>query len=240
MRAGHIGRLRALPIHAMIREMPKFILITGIDGSGKTTLSKVLTHDLNGRNGGYLYRHANEVPVLMRFVKISIKRLFLRRQNAFTDYGDYVKRKEQISLRHKTLCRLYRLLLLFDYMPQVFFKITLPLWFGRRLVVDRYIYDVVINLGLNIHYSPPQYLEDVELFYRLFPRPDFSVFLDTDEDVAYARKTDIPSIDFLRERRGIYSFLAGKEGMRRVKGDGSPEELADHIMSYFPESEEKK
>lgn len=213
------------------KEWPRFILITGIDGSGKTTLSKLLVAELKQTGIRYYYKHANEVPVLMRLVKIAIKYLFLRRHNAFADYGSYVRRKEQISKKYPILARIYRILLILDYIPQVFLKVSLPLLIGHRLVVDRYVYDVIANLGFNLNYSLQEYAGDVELLYRFFPRPDIVILLDTDESVAYSRKTDIPAVDFLRERRRIYAHFAEIESMKVIKGEGPPEEIARRVLA---------
>jgi len=214
------------------KDWPRFILITGIDGSGKTTLSKLLITELKKRGVAYDYRHANEVPVLMRLVKIGIKLLFFRKHNAFMDYAGYVGHKKRISEKYSILARIYHILLILDYFPQIFLKITLPLLMGQKLVVDRYVYDVVANLGFNLNYSLQQYESDLKFFYRFFPRPDVAILLDTDEVIAYSRKSDIASIDFLRERRQIYTRLAQMDGMRVIQGEGTPEEIAMRVIEH--------
>ncbi|HUU41841.1 MAG TPA: hypothetical protein VMW42_12970 [Desulfatiglandales bacterium] len=207
----------------------RFILITGIDGSGKTTVAKILTKQISKNGLDYCYVHANEVPILMRLVKICVKFVFMRKHDPFMDYEPYVKQKEVLSSQHPFLSALYRILLAIDYAPQVVWKICVPLALGKRLVVDRYIYDVVINLGLNLNYSFDQYRKDISLFFRIFPIPDMSIFLDTDEHTAFSRKDDVPSIDYLKERRSLYLYLAEIDRISVIKGKGTPEQIAREI-----------
>lgn len=207
----------------------KFILITGLDGSGKTTLARKLVVYLDKYLGNYHYVHANEVPVLMRIVKKSIKFIFLRENDAFEDYSDYTRKKQEISRKYLLLGKLYRILLAIDYIPQVFFKIYLPLLIGRKLVVDRYIYDVVANLGLNMNYSPYDYIKDINSFFKIFPKPDICFLLDIDEYVAFSRKDDVPSVEYLKERKTIYDLFAKEEKMEIVKATGTPEKITEYI-----------
>jgi len=224
----------------MKRDTPKFILITGIDGSGKTTLAKNLVTYLEKYLGEYNYVHANEVPVLMRLVKMSIKFIFLRKHDAFKDYSDYTRKKQNISREYLLLGKLYRILMAIDYIPQVFFKIYWPLLLGRKLIVDRYVYDVVINLGLNLNYSSYDYIKEINIFFKIFPKPDICFLLDIDEHVAFSRKDDVPSVEYLKERKKIYNLFAEKGRMEVIECKGTSEAIAEFIARYVIEIQETR
>ena len=52
--------------------------------------------------------------------------------------------------------------------------------------------------------------EVLDRFSRLLPRPELVFVMDVPEEIALQRKCDIPSIDYLKERRRLYLHLARK------------------------------
>ena len=201
-----------------------FICFTGIDGSGKTTLAKSLTERLtkDGIECHYVYNRLT--PYLLRpFITIGHK-LFLRGKDMHSSYTEYSAAKRKAA-RGNPLSLVYQWLLVLDYSIQVFVKVKIPLMRGKNIVCDRYTYDTLAtDLAIDFNYSAEKLVRVANQLSRLFPTPRLVFLVDLPEEIAYQRKDDVPSVEYLRERRGIYQQLAKLH--RMIVIDGS-QELAE-------------
>ena len=120
----------------------------------------------------------------------------------------------------------YRYLILIDYVFSSVPKVSIPLALGRNIVCDRYVYDVIGGL-----------LENHPLMGKvalnLLPKPDLVFLVNLPEEVAYQRKDDIPSVDYLKKKRAVYLRMEKKYKMTII--DGS-KELADLKNVILPEA----
>lgn len=196
------------------------ICITGIDGSGKTTLSKELVEFLNLQGVRCKYVYARLSPLILQpFITIG-NWIFLRKQNMFKNYSAYSDEKKRVLENHSFLSKIYQQILLFDYFFQTFFKVRIPLLFGTSIVCDRYVYDTVItDLSVDMKYSDDKIKNVLDNIFIFLPEPDITFLIDVSEDIAYKRKSDIPSIEYLKQRRKTYLNM-GKE-RKMVILDGS-------------------
>lgn len=189
----------------------RLICFTGMDGAGKTTLAKFLTDDLHEKGIKSRYVYNRYTPILLKPVLLLGKLLFLRDKDVFRDYTEYSKTKKTASKRHPILAGIYQHLLLFEYFFQTLFKIKLPLLFGKKIVCDRHIYDTIItDLSVDFNYSEEDVKKILSKILSLFPTPDITFLVDLPEEIAYQRKDDVPSVDYLRDRRKRYLYI-GKE-----------------------------
>jgi thymidylate kinase len=139
---------------------------------------------------------------------IFAKRFILRTSDRVlsTDEGNPFNR----SLASNTLLsRLWRTMLIIDSLLQVTFSVRIPMKMGTVVVCDRYIFDQMVDIAVDLRLSPIQ----LEIWannsvYSLFPRPDLTFLMDADEVKAFARKTDVRSVNELRLRRASYLLLS--------------------------------
>ena len=82
--------------------------------------------------------------------------------------------------------------------------------FGRKYIIDRYIFDIAINASLTRNKNLDFAQRLIEIFFRILPKPDMVIFIDLPEKIAMARKDDIPDIEYLTERRKRYLGLSKK------------------------------
>ena len=196
------------------------ICFTGLDGTGKTTLSKELVELLNRKGVKCKYVYARLSPfVLKPFISIG-RLIYHLRKNLSENYSEYSNTKRRTIEKHSFLSSVYQQILLFDYIVQIFFKVKLPLIFGKNIVCDRYIYDTVItDLSVDMNYSKDRVITLLNNLLHFFPEPDITFLIDVPEEIAYQRKNDIPSVNYLKERREMYLNI-GKE-YRMVILDGT-------------------
>ena len=208
-----------------------FICFTGIDGSGKTTLAKALVDKLEENNIKSKYVYNRYKPIITRPLMVIARILFLRGKNILANYAEHSEAKRRI-FKNRIVSRAYHYLLLFDYFWQVLFQVRLPLMLGANIICDRYIYDTVItDIAIDLNYSTTKVKNILEsrVYSSLFPKPSLIFLVDVPEEIAYQRKSDIPSIEYLKKRRGIYLDIGKKCDMVILDGTKSLEELYTDI-----------
>ena len=203
-----------------------FICFTGIDGAGKTTLAMSLTEYLRDRGIKTIYVYNRYVPIILKPIISIGDFLFLHDKNIFKDYHDYSDSKKDISKKYPFLAKCYQNILLADYFFQIFFKIRLPLLLGKNVVCDRYIYDTIItDLSIDFNYSREDVRKLLCCMLSFFPTPHITFLIDLPENIAFSRKNDIPSIDYLRDRRYMYLYMGKEQRMKIIDGSLSLEDV---------------
>lgn len=209
-----------------------FICFTGIDGTGKTTLSKELVELLNKKGIKCKYAYARLNPRILKPFILVGEWIFLHGRDASENYLEYSNTKREAIEKHPFLSKVYQQILLFDYILQFFFKVELPLMFGKNIVCDRYVYDTVItDLSADMNYSKEKVMKLLNNLHRFFPEPDITFLIDLPEEIAYQRKNDTPSIEYLRERRNIYLKIGKEYDMIILDGNKDLAELKELIQN---------
>lgn len=221
----------------MLKNKSIFVCFVGIDGSGKSTLAKYLVDTMVENGHDYKYVHGLIRPFLLKPAMMLSRFLFLRGKNKFEDYMDYSNTKTSALKRNYWASYLYYYLLILDYLPQIFFKIKVPLLLGKSICCDRYIYDTLINLAVNIGYSDAKTAEIIQSNLRFFPKPDLLFLVDVPEEIAFHRKGDVPSIHYLRERRAMYRGIQERFNMTVLDGSKDlaklKQTIRDRLMEYL-------
>ena len=190
--------------------MTKIINIAGIDGSGKSTLAQCLTKELLDRGVDCGYVYCQFFAKLLYPFKLIAKRSVMKETDEFADYETYVSKKTQFSKKHRVLGTIYALMWLIDYSMQTLLKINTAVGRHQVVIIDRYIYDIVINLSITAAWPVEKAHDVLSVLFKIYPKPDIVIYLDLPEEVAFARKHDIQSIRYLQERRERYFWLSEK------------------------------
>jgi dTMP kinase len=196
------------------------VYFAGIDGSGKTTVAESLCDSLrdNGLSCKYLWCgwRGFESPLL--------KPIALRIKKTLATRGEAEKAEEA----HNTL-PLFGYLTWLDYFVRVYPDVLTSLLTNDIVVVDRYVYDVMAGL------TGPDKEVSRFLFalFKLFPRPSIVFFISVPLEVAYHRKDDIPSIDFLRqvEQKNLNMLAECSAQVVMLDGTRSENELRDRALA---------
>lgn len=197
-----------------------FICFTGIDGSGKTTLAKALVTTMEKRGVKAIYVYNRYIPLILRPAIVVGNILYLRNKDFKKDYVEYSEKKRKVTKKHPHLAKLYRQFLMFDYYFQILLKIKIPLLLGNNIICDRYIYDTIVtDIAIDFNYSKEEAKKYLDKILSLFPAPDILFLVDLPEEIAYKRKDDLPSIEYLTDRRGIYQHMG--EECNMIVLDGS-------------------
>ena len=177
--------------------------------------------------------HSYHEPFLLKPFKAFAKIVFMRRTDEFKEYAVYRERKSAASGRHKIFSRIYVLIWILDYMLQLFFRVSLPKLLGKYLVVDRYVFDAVLNISLTADLSLRTSYRIIDLLLKIIPKPDVVFIIDLPEEVAFSRKDDIQSVDYLRERRHLYLKMADRYRFLKLDGQLKPKKLLTQAINVL-------
>ena len=221
---------------SQLRTDIRIINVVGIDASGKTTLCQKLLSEFKKDSPDIQYVHSYHEPFLLKPLKSLARATLMRDTDEFVDYTHYRKRKALVSSKHKLLSRIYSIVWILDYILQTLYQVSVPKLMGACLIVDRYIYDAVLNASLTAHLSRHTSYQLIDMMLTIFPKPDLVFLIDLPEEIAFTRKNDIQSVEYLRERRHIYIEMADRYGFIKLDGQAKPET----ILTQARQAVEKK
>ena len=99
------------------------------------------------------------------------------------------------------------------------------------MICDRYIYDLVASIGVLLDYPLDRTLALLRRCLALVPRPQLVFLLDLPEALAYRRKDDIVSLDFLTVRRDTYLAMARHHEFTVLDATSSSEDLQELVAA---------
>ncbi len=205
-----------------------FICFTGMDGAGKTTLAKSLLSAMGENGFKSHYVHSRLKPFISRLPMQAGIALFLRGRDKHQSYGEYAGRKKRL-FKNSFLSRIYSFFLSIDYFLQILFKIKIPLMRGRNIICDRYIYDtVILDLAVDLNYPPDKTARVIRSWQSFLPKPDLVFLVDAPEEIVFARKDDIPSLDYLKEVRSIF-LRVGEDSNMIILDSSKPVEEVERV-----------
>jgi thymidylate kinase len=207
-----------------------FICFTGIDGTGKTTLSKKLIETLGIKGIECQYVYGRLRPIISKPFMVIGRKIFLNKSN--NNYDDYSENKKATLKSYSVLANLYQQILLLDYIFQVLIKIKIPLFMGKNVVCDRYIYDTLItDISIDMNYSMKKNIQILKKMFHIIPKPNLVFLINIPEQIAYERKDDIPSLKYLVDRNNLYLTLGKECSFIILDGQKSQEGLICEIIN---------
>ena len=212
----------------------RLVCLTGIDGSGKTTLAKAVVSRLSedGRNSVYVY--GKHVPIITRAMVYAANRITLREYDIDQDYRRYSARKQGLTKKYPRISGLYRAALLVEYSIGVMIRLWPELLRNRIVVCDRYVYDTLISdFAVDFNMKPERILREIALLLRILPRPDAVFLLEVPLEVAISRKDDVASSDFLADRESIYRGIATALRFTPLDGTKPIAELSESVVTQL-------
>lgn len=198
--------------------MSHIILLIGVDGSGKSTLSEMLRSELEKRGQEASLVWASHRPFLLKPFIVAAKFLLVRKHDKFENWDKHIEAKKSGMKRLAFLRPVYFAVTVVDYVPQVLWKVWWPRLRGKIVICDRYYHDLVLDFGVTSVLPIDSTLRILRWADRWFPRPDLLYWVNVPAAVAFSRKTDIPSTAYLEERAEIYRRFVEVLDARTIDG----------------------
>jgi thymidylate kinase len=219
------------------------IYISGIDGCGKTTQSELLVEWLEqeGYSAGYqwLRWEPSILPILQK-----IRSLFGKTSSKSTTISTSSDKRESENKAHGRWSSLKGSLMashIFRYFWMKYatsdyfstYKKTCGNWQSDYIVMDRYIFDFVVDQSLNFGIQPREFLtasESTKL--SNMQKPEFSVFINIPAEVGYERKLDGTPLQYLKKREALYGNF-NDNNVLQVNGEQSPDSIHQEITQWL-------
>jgi dTMP kinase len=217
------------------RQKGILVCLVGMDGTGKSTLSKKLVENMNEHGIKTKYVWSGLEPMILKPFFWVGKALFIPRHEPTP--GTYMRYSTTLRkvLRNPLMRTVYESIFCLDYAIQLLLNVRIPMMRGASVVSDRYVYDVLIDLAVVLSYTERKMSYMLRAFERLLPKPSLVLLIDAPEEVAIKRKDDIPSITHLSERRELYLSLAKQYGFTIIDGTNTLPALQSTIWSAVRE-----
>jgi len=191
----------------------------GIDGCGKSTLSRALSDHLGQRGEPAVARWVMLRPFLLRPLIAAAKFLLVRKAPKSQGYEAHMAAKRAGMGKLRFAHALYFAVMVVDYLPQAWWKVGWPRLRGWHVICDRYYHDMALDYAITVNGDAAQMMRVLRFFERLLPRPDLHYFVSVPAAVAFARKDDVPSIDYLNERDAYYRAMAAELRLSVLDGE---------------------
>jgi hypothetical protein len=176
-----------------------------------------------------LVKHRFRAPILT-----TAGRFEAREQGGSTEqeFSAYLERSQRMFERSWILRRGWTDVSLLEHSAEANLAVRPALRKGQAVVCDRYLFKSVVNLAVLMNLrlvELPGLLRHPAL--RLVPQPTLYFLLDLPAEVGYARKDDLPGIEYVERRVPIYRALAAYAGMPVVDAAQPPDRVAADIWS---------
>lgn len=208
---------------------PRFIYITGCDGTGKTTQVGLLVDQLRSR--GIKTR-----LVWLRFpFFFSLPLLAYARLRGYSWYDQTgAVRQGYWDFRSSWLMRnVFPWVLLADAALAALLRIYLPLWSGWTIVCERFTLDMLADLAVSFQDNRTCNRLPGRLFTRLLPPGSRTILLDLSPAVIKARREDLRSDRMLSERQQAFRTIGAECKLPLVSSERTIAQVNQQIWNYL-------
>ena len=185
---------------------PQLIVITGFDGSGKTTMAKLLVRSLKLEGYRTKYVWIKSLHTLAYLISLLFKNLGRFRQVR--------NPKELIVSRFElpsdtTSNKIWTYIEILSVLPWVILKVHLPILFGFTIVSDRYLIDTVVSISMRVRDLHFVNSFPARLLLTMIPQKACIIHLDVELCAVLMRKPDIEyTCDEIKCQIALFKNLA--------------------------------
>ena len=203
--------------------MKKYIIISGIDGSGKTTVINELTKVLetNGKSTKYIWMRFNHYSVKVMNMLARVMGLSVKVHNAFGDVWEHRLYKNRLFCKVYVWC---------SYIDNVIARRKAFKLNAAYIICDRWVNDTLIDLGAECRMNDILDSKWYERFQNILPENSFQfVVIRNKKDIIDCRVENTTNPDF-PYRYALYEKLMKKQEVNVVDNSGTISESVKQII----------
>jgi thymidylate kinase len=209
--------------------LPRVIYIFGVDGSGKSTICRELVQTLAGQG------------VKSRYLWMRFNHFFSKMVNAlghlcglafYVTYSDGSKVGYHHYHKSRFIRFVYPAAAIADTYLAKILKIWLPSLVNRDIfVVDRFIYDVMVDLTVDTHNPGVMEAWQGKMLQKMLPRDTLTVYLSVDKEIIARRRPDTQRDTTFGLRNSLYGrLLEFFPGILRIDNNGDMRIAINRIL----------
>ncbi len=203
--------------------MSKYIIISGIDGSGKTTVINALTDALNtkGYSTQYIWMRFNHYSVKVMNALARILGLSVKVHNAFGDVWEHRLYKNRL------FCNLY---VWCSYIDNIIARRKTLKLEADYIICDRWVNDTLIDLGAECRIDDILDSKWYNRFQNILPKNNIQfVITRNKDDIIGCRVENTTNPDF-PFRLLLYNKLIKKGEIVKIDNSGTIEDSVKQII----------
>jgi len=212
----------------------KLICVSGIDGTGKTTLAKKLVGEFSysGIKCKYAwFRRARFISLpFLAFCYLTGYAKSIKLQNG-TRAGEYH------FYKNKLIARLWLWISALDILFLSLWRVFIPLKRGYTVVTDRYVIDALVDMMCDTKMNSLNNFP-CKLLLRFLPEKIVNIILDVNEEIAFQRKNDTLSLEYLKQRRKVYLKLSQELKIPVINTEGSLDDVWSSLQDVLLRSKD--
>lgn len=218
------------------------IALIGLDGSGKSANINLMKSDPEYKRFEFLWvRWQPSITVMLYKIRHRNDTVGARnnsesgKKKQKTLERNYQRKKgiKKILFGMGITRKLWFFYAIGDYKRQFHNKTQQLIANGSNIIFDRYYLDLFIDQGINFGYSPEKIFQEIEKYKAEFPVMDKIIYIKVSPDVCFARKDDIPNMEYLSRRYEIYEYIAKKQNWYVIDGEKELPVVYDNIKSII-------
>jgi len=203
------------------------ISLCGVDGCGKTTQVMLLKRFLisKGIKCAYVWFRWT---AFMSYPFLALCRVLGQTKAGINPRsGTHVS--EHLFYRYDAIGKTWMLLITFDLCIHYLLRVRTRIHAGFLILCDRFVLDTIVDL---IHDTgDDRFLRSfLGKFLVTLSKKSITMVLDVDEHVAFNRKRDIPSLNYVIARRATYLKLAKALRLTIIDADRKPDDVHKRII----------
>lgn len=210
--------------------MKTYIIISGIDGSGKTTVINELTRTLEarGKSTEYIWMRFNHYSVKVMNMLARMMGLSVKVHNAFGDVWEHRLYKNRLFCKVYVWC---------SYIDNVIARKKALKLDADYIICDRWVNDTMIDLGAECRIDDILDSKWFGKFQSILPENSFQfVVVRNKKDVVDCRVENTTNPDF-PYRYALYEKLMKKRNINVVDNTGTIVESVNQILKTLNKEE---
>lgn len=210
--------------------MKTYIIISGIDGSGKTTVINELTKTLEarGKSTEYIWMRFNHYSVKVMNMLARMMGLSVKVHNAFGDVWEHRLYKNRLFCKVYVWC---------SYIDNVIARKKALKLDADYIICDRWVNDTMIDLGAECRIDDILDSKWFGKFQSILPENSFQfVVVRNKKDVVDCRVENTTNPDF-PYRYALYEKLIKKRNINVVDNTGTIVESVEQILKTLNKKE---
>lgn len=211
----------------------RFICLVGVDGTGKSTLARMLRQELAARGIKTRIVNLRMNYMLARPVLLYCRLVGLTRRPIVNGKKISIHELQNAPI----VAMLVQYLHSIDTAIAFFLKAYLPMRLrGETVVCDRFVHDVLIDFVVESGNSDLHNRLIRRLLFSLIPSDSRLFLIRADRNVIIERRPDVLPMDpHFDARLAEYMTLNSKYGLRVIENNGDPANALSAILRGLPE-----